>query len=338
MTTLGFFEGGLVAHELGHQWFGDNVTCATWADIFINEGFASYSEDLFIDRFRNHTAMITDMRSKQSDVKSAPDGAIFVDDTTNEARIFDSRLSYNKGASFLHMLRFVINNDSTFFHTFSGIQAAKTGNTATIDDYKAVCQSVAGARPNGMNLDTFFNEWTYGEGYPVYTLKWNQIDSEVYIKLDQATTMASSVPLFYTPFEIKLRSAAGDSTFRFFNNMPVQYFHITWPKAMTGVTFDPNYWLVYDMASIGRDFTLGSIALAGRELHISPNPATDYWTIDNLPENTRLTLSDLSGRVLVNVQAGGAIKLSAADLAPGMYLLRAEAGGTTATFKLVKSN
>ena len=51
MSTMGNFNFGLVAHELGHMWFGDNVTCATWSDIWINEGFATYTDYLAREKF-----------------------------------------------------------------------------------------------------------------------------------------------------------------------------------------------------------------------------------------------------------------------------------------------
>ena len=78
MTTLGGFNFGLVSHELGHMWFGDNVTCATWSDIWINEGFASYAEYLA----REHLISVADARSYMTSnnnyAMSQPDGSIYV--------------------------------------------------------------------------------------------------------------------------------------------------------------------------------------------------------------------------------------------------------------------
>ncbi|MBC7485568.1 MAG: M1 family metallopeptidase, partial [Cytophagaceae bacterium] len=110
MTTVNDFFTGLTAHELAHQWFGDHVTCASWKDIWLNEGFASYSEYLYHQ---------TDLASNAQDwldnahqeATSVPTGSVYVDDTTNTGRIFDSRLTYKKGGLLLHMLRFEINDD-----------------------------------------------------------------------------------------------------------------------------------------------------------------------------------------------------------------------------------
>jgi len=337
MTTLGFFEGTLIAHELGHQWFGDNVTCGTWADIFMNEGFASYSEDLFTDHFRSHAGMLTDMQTRQTNVKSSPGGTIYVDDTTSETRIFDSRLSYDKGACLLHMLRFVINNDSTFFQAYKNYQVQMTDSTGIISDFKTVVQNTAGTTVNQMNIDTFFNQWAYLQGYPIYTVKWNEFGNDVYIKLDQTTSVPSSDPLFYTPIELSLHSASGDTVVRVFNNQASQLYHFTWGKTMTGMTFDPNYWLLYQLASLSQDPTLSVADLTTSSTYISPNPTNNYWQVEGLSADSKLTLTDMTGRVLWTAPAkGSSMQILAEQLVPGMYILQISGGANTTSFKLVK--
>ncbi len=337
MTTLGSFNGTLVAHELGHQWFGDNVTCGTWADIFMNEGFASYSEYLFIDHFRSHAGALADISSQQTNVKSAPDGAIYVDDTTNENRIFDSRLSYDKGSCMLHMLRFVINDDSTFFHVFKTHQQQMHDSTATIADLKTLTASITGMNVNGMNLDTFFNQWAYLQGFPEYTVSWNQSGSDVWVKLVQTTSMPTSVPLFYTPIEIKLRSAAADTTIRIFNNQPTQIYHFTWNRNMTTMLFDPNYWLLYQLNGLTHDITLDVNKVSKAQITVTPNPATNMWLVNNVSENSNVTLTDLSGRVLWNANVSGrTVAVPATDWAAGMYLLQVKNNEGVESFKLIK--
>ena len=337
MTTLGNFGTALIAHELGHQWFGDNVTCGTWADIFINEGFASYSEYLFEDHFWNHTAAIATIRDQQDNVKSDPDGAIFVDDTTNEGRIFDTRLSYDKGACVIHTLRFVINNDNTFFNVLKTHQTLARDSTATINDFKATTTAITGATVNSMNLDTFFAQWTYGEGYPIYTAKWNQIGNDVWVKLDQTTSFPSSIPLFYTPIELKLRSATGDTIVRVFNNQASQVFHFTWGRTMNNMVFDPNYWLIYDLTSNTHDLTLDVNNIAASPVSIVPNPASTAWTVSNLPANSSAALMDISGRIIwQSATTGKTVTIPAANLATGMYVLQVKSTDGSTSYKLTK--
>ena len=226
MTTLGYFEGTLVAHELGHQWFGDNVTCGSWADIFMNEGFASYTEDLFIDHFRSHAQMISDIVLKQTDVKSYDTGTVFVDDTVNQNRVFDDRLTYEKGASLLHMLRSVINNDSEFFQVYKTYQQQLKDSTGTILDFRNETKNVLGLVVNGINIDSFFNQWAYLQGFPIYDITWNQSGSDVYVNLVQTTAVPSSVSLFTLPVDIQLHSATGDTIIRIVNNQSTQLCHL----------------------------------------------------------------------------------------------------------------
>ena len=339
MTTCGYFHGTLVAHELGHQWFGDNVTCSTWADIFMNEGFASYTEDLFIDHFRTHAEMLTDMVSKQTNVKSVDTGTIYVNDTTDENRIFDGRLSYDKGACMLHMLRFVINNDSEFFQVYKTFQQQMKDSTGTILDFKNMAESLLGITVNSINLDTFFNQWAYLEGFPKYAVSWNQAGSDVYVRLVQTTAVPSSVPMFTIPMEVKLHSAAGDTTIRILNNQSSQDYHFTWSNAMLSMAVDPNDWLVYKLHSLIHDPSLGVPGLSVPSVNIHPNPATTNWLAESLPANSSLTLTDITGRVLWNSNNGtnATVSIPAQNLTTGLYLLRVENSNTgVTTYKLVK--
>jgi aminopeptidase N len=324
MTTLGFFESWLVAHELGHQWFGDNVTCGSWADITMNEGFASYTEYLYADHFRGHAAAIADIRDRQDNVMSEPDGVLFVDDTTSDTRIFDSRLSYDKGACVIHTLRQVINNDTYFFDLLRGWQTAMKDSTGTIDEFKNLAATMMGPVVNGISLDTFFKQWFYKEGYPAFTAQWNQSGSDVFVHLSQATTVPSSVSLFKIPLEIRLRSPLGDTVIRVLNDQSSQEYHFNWSKVMSSVTLDPNHWLIDSVTSITKDVTLGLPGTMPSAITISPNPTTDNWIATAIPANSTLTLTDVTGKVLWQAVSGptGIISVPAQKLAPGMYLLR----------------
>ncbi|HEX6181572.1 MAG TPA: M1 family metallopeptidase, partial [Chitinophagaceae bacterium] len=103
----------LSSHELGHQWFGDKITCGSWQHIWLNEGFATYSTILFL-QYGFPTFYKTQLQTNLNSVVSQPGGSVFVPDTSNASRIFDGRLSYNKGSYVVHMLRWVV-GDSEFF-------------------------------------------------------------------------------------------------------------------------------------------------------------------------------------------------------------------------------
>jgi aminopeptidase N len=107
MTTLTNFSFLLVAHELAHQWFGDYITCSNWQDIWINEGFASYAEYLAYQYLIGPNEAGSWLTRTHDYIKSAPGGSVFVPDdfAGDEDRIFNYRLSYNKGAAIIHMIR-----------------------------------------------------------------------------------------------------------------------------------------------------------------------------------------------------------------------------------------
>jgi aminopeptidase N len=105
----------LTSHELGHQWFGDKITCGSWTDIWLNEGFATHSTRLYRDTKYavNAAALLNERRNEINFITSAPDGSVWVDDTTSVNRIFSNRLTYYKGSYLIMMLRWIL-SDNTF--------------------------------------------------------------------------------------------------------------------------------------------------------------------------------------------------------------------------------
>ena len=339
MTTLGFFQSWLVAHELGHQWFGDNVTCASWKDIVVNEGFASYSEYLYLDRFRGRVAATADMVDRQDNVMSQAGGAIYVDDTTSEGRIFDSRLTYDKGACVVHTMRHLINNDSFFFNVLRGWQYDKRYNTGTIADLRELTKSMLTPVVNGVSVDTFFQQWFYKEGFPIYSIKWNQVGNDVYVKLNQTTSVPGSVSVFHLPLELKLTSATGDTVVRVVNDAASQLYHFTWNKTMAFLSPDPNNWLTDSVSSVTRDLTMGVDELGMANITIQPNPAATTWSVAGVPAGAAMQLTDMTGKVIWQSEAvnTGVVTVPARNLSSGLYLLRVgTAQGMERVYKLVR--
>lgn len=182
MTTIGVVYFGIVAHELAHQWFGDHVTCRTWNDIWLNEGFASYAEYLALELLMPDEKM-TEMEKVHNRIMQASNGSIWFEDASNINRIFDSRLTYAKGGAFVHILRFEINNDSLFFDILKSYMQQFASSTSTTLEFKMFLE-----QKSGRDFTTVFNQWFYGEGYPRFSTTWNQIGDTVYIKTDQQSS------------------------------------------------------------------------------------------------------------------------------------------------------
>jgi aminopeptidase N len=300
MSTIGSFNSlDVVVHELGHQWFGNNVTCSTWKDIWINEGFASYSEHLYQDQFNGAAAGRTQMNGVHQSVLSSPAGSVYVDDTTNENRIFDSRLSYDKGGAIVHTLRFLMNNDSIFFHTLRQFQQQYQNNVATGIDFKQVAEATS-----GLNLNDFMNQWYFGEGYPTFSASWNQVGNKVAVVISQTSSAPSITPLFKTDVELLLHTAQGDTTVRVYVDevSDTIYFNCSRQINLTNsITFDPNQWILNNSGNIAYNSDLNVDAPFATNsnsirptigYNLYPNPAFDRIQIQ-LPTNDCLIQSTI---------------------------------------------
>jgi hypothetical protein len=310
MSTIGSFNSlDVVVHELGHQWFGNNVTCSTWKDIWINEGFASYSEHLYKDQFNGAAAGRTQMNSVHQSVLSSPTGSVYVDDTTNENRIFDSRLSYDKGGAIIHTLRFLMNNDSIFFHTLRQFQQQYQNNVATGIDFKQFAEATS-----GLNLNDYMNQWYFGEGYPTFSASWNQVGNKVAVVISQTSSAPSITPLFKTDLELLLRTAQGDTTVRVYVDEVNDTIYFNCSRQINlanSIAFDPNQWILNNNGNIAYNSDLNvdaPFATNSNNIHPSigynlyPNPAFDRIQIQ-LPPNDCLihtTIYNSNGQWISN--------------------------------------
>jgi aminopeptidase N len=330
MTSQGNFGTTLTVHELGHQWFGDNVTCGSWKDIWLNEGFASYTEYLYVEHFWPVSQAYAYMLDKHNSVLANDTSSVYVNDTTSTNRIFDGTFTYDKGASIVHTLRFVFGNDSLFFQTLRDYQTQFAGKTALTSDFQTLAEQKL-----GRNLDTFFQQWIYSAGHPIYSATWNQVGNWVSVKLDQ-TTSHPSVSLFHTPVELQLFSGLGDTIIKVENNQPSQIYTFYWNKPMLSLSIDPNDWLLNEFGQITKDISLNAAGLAAAKPYVHPNPSNSSWQVRNLADESRLQLTDVSGRLIWTGSASGNTTIPATELPTGVYLLRVSAAGTTETIKLIK--
>ena len=331
MTTLGAYTTPLIAHELGHQWWGDCVTYASWRDIWMSEGWASYCEQLYVEHFWGAAQALSYRSTVFNRVMGQAGGSVYVDDTTNVLRTFDSRLTYDKGAAVAHMLRFIAPDDATYFNALKAYQQQYAFKNATTQDFKAIM-----AQAYNQNLDTFFDQWVYKEGYPTYTPKWNQVGNLVFVQLTQTTSKPASVALFSTPIEIKLQSATGDTIVKIYNNTAVQLVAFTWNRTMTGLVVDPNNNILNKTGITTKDPSLAVGAITSDHLRIYPNPALDNWWVTGLAQHTELKLYNNSGQLVWGAKdITDTISIPAGKLPTGVYQLSIQQGNNKRTEKLI---
>jgi len=154
----------VVAHEIAHQWFGDSVTEATWADLWLSEGFATYFAALFIQKYDGEEAFrayMHDDAQKYFAYEKQRNAPIHDTQTTDLMKLLNEN-NYEKGAWVLHMLRMRLGDDAFFRGLRAYYNEHREGN-ATTEDLRAALE-----RESKTNLREFFTRWIYGAGHPVY--------------------------------------------------------------------------------------------------------------------------------------------------------------------------
>ena len=320
MTTQGFFVKGLTAHELGHQWWGDHVTCASWADIWVNEGFASYSEYLMLEN-SYPAEYFGHMLGVHNNVKSFPSGSVWVEDSLNENRIFSGRRTYDKGAAILHTFRFMFNDDPLFFQTLRDFQVDFADGFASgidIRDYFA--------NATGTNFDAAFNEWYFGEGYPTYSARWNVDNGDLLVRVTHTTS--SSTPTFTNPLELRFtRTSAPDTTITFAIEGNTSEFIVPNMANVTALNaIDPNNWIINNVGFILHDTDL----LVGLEtidnnpvLSIYPNPSNGIFTVASQDQGVqKINVLDTRGRLLISADFEKNYEVNITNEKAGNYIVQ----------------
>ena len=220
MTYVVSFDYSLIAHECAHQWFGDMVTCGSWEDIWLNEGFATYWQGMTVERYDPNNWMYW-KQSERDYIVSAPDGSVKCTDTTDVGRIFDGRLTYSKGAYVLHMLRWVM-GDPAFFQGMKDylLDPALSYNYAKTPDLKQHLESAS-----GLDLTTFFDQWYYNQGYPTYYLSWYPTGNTINLTISQLQS-DPSVSFFEMPVPVEFKDATHDTTVVFNHTFSGQSFAV----------------------------------------------------------------------------------------------------------------
>jgi aminopeptidase N len=317
MTTIGATDVGTIAHELGHQWFGNNVTYKRWGDMWLSEGFATFGEQLYYDHFWGAAKAKAHRQLHITAALTKTCGMTYVNDTTTSDSLFTIN-QYPKAAMIISTLRYLAPHDSLFFKTlriYQNTYALKNANTA---DFKAIAESVY-----GFNLDTFFNQWIYGRGYPIYKMTWNQSGSTVYVKLIQTQSCPSYTNHFSTPLQIQLKSATVDTYIKVYNTLDTQIYTFDWAQTMTGAALNPDaVTLLKQTGGTVKDPILGLGAIRKGNIKVHPNPSKNSWQIEQLPDETALTLTDMTGRVLWQGTSTRGTTLIPGDRLPsGNYIL-----------------
>ncbi len=233
----------LVAHELAHQWFGDLVTCLDWAHAWLNEGFATYFQVLYIEKSRGVDQMRWDLNSRAEEYFEEDEAEyrrpivereyVWPDD------LFDEHL-YPKSGSMLHELRFLMGDEAFFKGINSYLKSFSYSNPDTHDFAKSMVNS------SGLPLEDFFEQSFFKPGHPEFeaAYSWEEEKRTATLRVKQVQHTEDGSPIFNLPCEIVFY--VGGERLRFLVTLDSAEQTLTFllPSKPSVVEFDPQRWLL----------------------------------------------------------------------------------------------
>lgn len=230
----------IVEHELFHQWHGDEVTLATWPDIWLNEGFATYSEALWNEHLGGFNAYHNFMITTGYLAVTDPSGPVY-----NPTDLFSSNSVYNKGAWILHMLRGVVRNDSVFFAALRAYRENHAYGNATTADFLADVSDVI-----GYNVTPYLYAYLYLTNRPHYAVSYGTArvdgDEKTVVRIRQTQTNPGTT--FQTRLDLRFSEDEDTERVCVENSQWEQRYYVTLPFETETLLVDPDDWVLKQVA------------------------------------------------------------------------------------------
>lgn len=334
-TTISFMNNlnfELMAHELAHAWFGNNLTCASWKDIWLNEGFATWLVGLCYEKLldRNYWSVWKNITLER--ILANNRGSVYVDDTTSVSRIFNARLSYSKGSFVMHMLRWHLGDSILFSGVRKYIEDQKFAfGFAKTEDLKAALEL-----ESGLNLDWYFQQWVFDEGFPVINgnyLKLNE--QEIVLRVNQKPSIAGNGK-FKLKLLVRLYSKNQSDSLDYINNWLGEdtIMNLKANFDIDSVALDPDQWLI---AKIGSVIETGINCIS-----VFPNPVTDRVTVsfcNPLSSSVKVNVIDVAGKIVNSNSLRNGERAFSIDLSTyqnGVYIISIVDNKTVIQKKVIK--
>jgi aminopeptidase N len=340
----------IVAHELAHQWWGDYVTIGDWRDLWLNEGFATYSEALYFESIGDESTL-PDYMARLKD--------IYLTEVTRLGHfpIYDpdylwGGTIYQKGAWVLHMLRWNL-GDSLFFETLREYARRFAYSNAVTENFQTVVEDIS-----GNDFDWFFDQWIFDPGFPELKVGWDYTRTtpqqfDITLSIQQTQNVET---LFQIPIEVLVKTAGEEILDTLvLANKSSQFSLVSFEKP-TEIIIDPNNWLLKKVEIVSQPLPLGFLPDDFNLAQNYPNPFAPGTLgnetkiilqigMKNAPFDVTVTIFNLLGqrvKKLVNKQMlGGLYTLSwdgrneQGNPAPnGIYLYQLRVGNKTKTKRL----
>jgi aminopeptidase N len=288
----------LLAHEMAHMWWGDCISVGDWRDVWLSEGFATYSEAIFHEHAYGTTSYKNYIQNNiMNPVLSSGENFPIYDPL-----YLWGTTTYEKGACVLHMLRHVI-GDSTFFDALAAYRAAYEYSSAVTPEFQAEVEAVS-----GQDLEWFFSEWIYGSGYPEYEYSWLADSTAGGYDLNLVVDQVQTSQVFTMPVEVLVTMTSGDSLLTLVVDETHEVFDLVMPYQPTAVEIDPENWILntaeeVPYAGIGDVVACPDLSLRQNR----PNPFGGVTTITYevlRPQHVRLGIYDAAGRKIAGLVDG----------------------------------
>jgi len=311
-----------LSHELAHQWFGDLVTCGSWQDIWLNEGFATYFDHLAIRTLQSESAGKSRMAYYHEKALGYRNSSVYVPTGSagDASRIFNYSLSYCKGAAVLQMLRWEMDNDALFWQTLQNYLSEFKDSSALTSDFMRVANETSGE-----NYNWFFDQWIYGYGYPTYTGTWQQKNDTLIMRIDQSASRSAETPFFRMRMPYLIYHNAGSTYIELEQTQNNEVFRIPLKHKVSLIRLDPDN----EVLNKNNGLTLNTTDIhekdATARINTFPNPFSEQLIIStnqNQESHSFIEIHDISGKkVLERESSTKETMLNTSSLIPGVYMI-----------------
>ena len=344
----GYSDLNLLAHEHSHQWFGDLITCGTWADIWLNEGFGTYCQNLWVEHSSGYEAYMASLNALAVYyLGNNPGWSLYHPEwafhTPNGNDLYNQAISYNKGACVLHQLRYVL-GDSIFFqvmHAYATDTSLMFKNAFT-EDFVAKTSHVS-----RRDMNWFFDEWVYKPNHPVYQNTY-EIDSleENLWRVSLLINQTQANPAFFKmPVQLMISfSDATDTIVQVMNDINQQEFLFSFSKRPVNLAFDPFHNILLKQAAtiVKVKPVQGNVGFKLNQNEPNPfrsNTLISYQVASE--EMVTISVHDSNGKMLScpvsRIHSPGVYRFEWVEegLSPGLYILKMNAGDFADTRKMI---
>lgn len=234
----------IISHEFAHQWFGDMITCATWADIWLNEGFATYIEAVWYGSQSGDTRYKKLVRNEAVKyIAGNPGWAVYEKSwdvsSPDSDQLFNTSITYSKSSCLIYMLRYVIGEKEfdDIINKYATNPDYMYGNINTLEFINFINEK------SGTDLNWFFDQWLYKPGHPVYNNNFSSEETtEGKWKTDYTINQIQTNNVFYKmPVDLKIVFDNGkDTTVTLNNDYNLQIFSFDFDYEPKKIIFDPE--------------------------------------------------------------------------------------------------